>query len=353
MKRIDWIDIAKGLGMLAIIWGHICCKGWSNNLVYSFHIPLFFFLSGLVYNNAKYTSFVTFVKNRAKRLLLPYFIYSVVTWAIWAAFTYVTHRPCDDFFAPLLQTFIAQGSGGFLVHNVALWFIPCLFFVELIYYPIGKYKLVGAKLLICCAIACMGMVFEHLYGKSYLDTLPWNLDSAFMAMPFYCIGNLIGVNQKIYNKVSHAKLTAAAVVVVLTASLQWAANKWGAISMGHSFFGNEYVFHIRGLLGCFSTLLFAMLLSALLGSNKVFDKIIHYIKWVGKNSLDVMATNNPIKGFICTIIALVWHIKTADASFVDIPTSLVAFVFTLIIDTTLVWLIVYARKRNWFINKNS
>lgn len=66
-----------------------------------------------------------------------------------------------------------------------------------------------------------------------------------------------------------------------------------------------------------------------------------------------MATNNPIKGFICTIIALVWHIKTADASFVDIPTSLVAFVFTLIIDTTLVWLIVYARKRNWFINKNS
>lgn len=158
MKRIDWIDIAKGLGMLAIIWGHICCKGWSNNLVYSFHIPLFFFLSGLVYNNAKYTSFVTFVKNRAKRLLLPYFIYSVVTWAIWAAFTYVTHRPCDDFFAPLLQTFIAQGSGGFLVHNVALWFIPCLFFVELIYYPIGKYKLGGGKIthLLCHSVCGNG-----------------------------------------------------------------------------------------------------------------------------------------------------------------------------------------------------
>ena len=43
-RRIDYIDIAKGLGMMTIIWGHIMYAGISNAIVYAFHIPLFFFL---------------------------------------------------------------------------------------------------------------------------------------------------------------------------------------------------------------------------------------------------------------------------------------------------------------------
>ena len=42
-KRLDYIDIAKALGMLTIMWGHIAA-GKSVTFVYSFHIPLFFFL---------------------------------------------------------------------------------------------------------------------------------------------------------------------------------------------------------------------------------------------------------------------------------------------------------------------
>lgn len=139
-KRLDYIDIAKGLGMLAIVWGHICCKGWSNCLVYSFHIPLFFFLSGMMFNRDKYPSFMSFFKKRAKRLLIPYAVYSVLTWMIWVGFNIIFHRPVESIWQPLLQTVIAKGSGGFLVHNVALWFIPCLLAVELIYYVISKYK---------------------------------------------------------------------------------------------------------------------------------------------------------------------------------------------------------------------
>ena len=53
-KRLDYNDLAKSLGMLTILWGHIRLTGWSNEFVYAWHIPLFFFLSGMVFNKNKY-----------------------------------------------------------------------------------------------------------------------------------------------------------------------------------------------------------------------------------------------------------------------------------------------------------
>ena len=38
-KRLDYNDLAKAFGMLAIIWGHIRLTGWSNAFVYAWHIP--------------------------------------------------------------------------------------------------------------------------------------------------------------------------------------------------------------------------------------------------------------------------------------------------------------------------
>ncbi len=346
--RVEYIDIAKGLGMLAIIWGHLTNSGWHYALVYSFHIPLFFFLSGLVYNNKKHTDFTTFIKGRAKRLFIPYVVYSIVTWVLWVFYLYITHQVAEkDIYSPLLQTFIAQGSGGFLVHNVALWFIPCLFCVQVMFYFIGKLKKVWA-FVVCCLIAGLSMYCESIWGNAYSQTLPWNLDSGFMALPFYCVGNMVGINKPLYDWAKQSKLATLAVALVLTAVLQWAACKWGPISMGHSNFGNEWVFHIRGLIGSFSTLFFSMFLASILTMSVWIDKVINYVKWVGKNSLDFMAINNPIKGIVCTVLAAILNIETDDASFADIPPALLAFLITMVGSTILVWMILYVRNKGWF-----
>ena len=62
-KRIASIDIAKGVGMLFIIWGHVMRYGITNHWVYVFHIPLFFFLSGLVFSQERYGDFKAFLKR--------------------------------------------------------------------------------------------------------------------------------------------------------------------------------------------------------------------------------------------------------------------------------------------------
>ncbi len=119
-KRVVYVDYMKSLGMMTIIWGHIMLVGITNAVVYAFHIPLFFFLSGLMFKKSRYPDFGVFFKKRVKSLLVPYVIYSFLTWCVWVGYAYLTHARTESYFMPLLQTFIAQGSGNFLVHNVPL-----------------------------------------------------------------------------------------------------------------------------------------------------------------------------------------------------------------------------------------
>ena len=136
--RYEFIDIAKGVGILAVVWAHILLVGWTHEIIYAFHMPLFFFISGFLFNVNKYSSFQTFLVKRFKRLIITYFIYSFVTWGIWFIFRYVRHDLVKSYWMPLLQTFIAQGSGSYLVHNSALWFIPCLLAVEIMFFFISR-----------------------------------------------------------------------------------------------------------------------------------------------------------------------------------------------------------------------
>lgn len=153
-KRLDYIDIAKCLGMFMIIWGHILLRGRSNVFVYSFHIPLFFFLSGMVFNAGKYPTIGSLIRRRARTLLLPYLMFSLLTWLIWVGTKLVSHEEVN-LFKPLLETFLAQGSVGYMVHNLPLWFVPCLFVVEVLYYFINKLP-EWANLLCCLVCAVIG-----------------------------------------------------------------------------------------------------------------------------------------------------------------------------------------------------
>ena len=82
-ERVHWIDIAKGIGIIFIIYAHMLAGNDFRHLFYSFHIPLFFFLSGAVYNHKKYVNLFTFLKKSAKGLLLPYLIFAFISYALW------------------------------------------------------------------------------------------------------------------------------------------------------------------------------------------------------------------------------------------------------------------------------
>lgn len=48
MKRLDWVDIAKGIAIVLMILGHSSLPNTIQNWIYSFHMPFFFFISGVL-----------------------------------------------------------------------------------------------------------------------------------------------------------------------------------------------------------------------------------------------------------------------------------------------------------------
>lgn len=299
-KRVDYLDMLKCLGMFIVVSGHIHPHyGWFSLPIHGFVIPLYFLLSGMTFKRSKFPSLWDFIKHRAKTLLLPYLMFSLVTWAFWAFFNVISHNRVD-LWGPLFQTFIAQGSGGFLVHNVPLWFLPCLFIIEVLYYLIDKLP-EWANITVCVLLSVIGACMISWWRGPFV-LLPWSIESAFVAIIFYCAGNilvkhlgLIGIQDAVLSK-SWLWLL---IMIVLTLVMINTAHWNGHISLGSDTLGKfPPVFYLNAFMGIVTSGIFAILVCSINRNNKLFNSVMNYHLWFGKNSLYIMATHVPIKGII-------------------------------------------------------
>lgn len=51
IERIKWIDILRAIAIIFVVIGHTLTEGEVQTYFYSFHIPLFFFISGMLFKN--------------------------------------------------------------------------------------------------------------------------------------------------------------------------------------------------------------------------------------------------------------------------------------------------------------
>ena len=117
-KRIEWVDRAKGIGLLFVM---LCHCYWIDRKYefwfFPFMIAIFFFTSGYTYTQRP--GFLLFLKKKVKSLLVPYVFMGslmIIFWGILA----VTHGQSYD---------VAGELKGLLVQNRynVFWFITALF----------------------------------------------------------------------------------------------------------------------------------------------------------------------------------------------------------------------------------
>lgn len=337
-NRIDYIDYAKALGMIAIMWGHIRLSGWSFIFVYSFDIPLFFFLSGLVFDRNRYSSFKVFLSRKVKTLLIPYLIYSLVFWIVWAGFSYGIHAEVQSYWMPLAQTFIAQGSSNFLVHNAPLWFVTCLFVLECVYYFISKLKRFWIIIMsmIIAAIGWYGISHEFMMDWKLL---PWNIEVACLMIPVFAAGHLLAQtigHARLQDIVNKNKIVSWGGILVTAVCLFFLSGYNGRVGFGHTEWGRSlFLAYVTGFIGTAMILIFCMLLAGL--RSNATSHFLKGIKWFGGHSFDAMAIHNPIKGVVCMGLGLLLHISSSSVSettlysFVALMTTLTITVLGMII----------------------
>ena len=71
--RIEWVDAAKGIGILMVMFGHHWLDWKYCYYFYSFHMPLFFILAGYTFSDRRAP--FDFIKQKAKVLIIPYVLF--------------------------------------------------------------------------------------------------------------------------------------------------------------------------------------------------------------------------------------------------------------------------------------
>lgn len=177
---------------MLVVLGHNNMPNYFIKLIYAFHIPLFFFLSGYVSRLKIEEGWLRYVLGVGRKLIIPYVVFNVITYLYWV-FIDQPPRTYENVVRPIVGMLYGIGTDGWLLHNNALWFLTCLFVVELFF---------GLMIRVCGNVRAMIVlgvsgVFGYFVPIIFPVRLPWGLDVAFVAVVFYGGGYLareFGVN---------------------------------------------------------------------------------------------------------------------------------------------------------------
>ena len=180
--RIEWIDTARGIALILVIFGHLKTP-YLATWIYTFHIPLFFFLSGCVYRQP--ISFKVFLEKKLRGLVIPYFCLGLVIWMFYEIINLVNGPEGSIYGNGLTMLWNLIKQQGYWT----IWFLACLFVCQMIFYWIFRYCHENVYIMLCCslAIAIVAFAYYRLGGK----VLPWCIDIACVAQLFYTFGYFI------------------------------------------------------------------------------------------------------------------------------------------------------------------
>lgn len=122
------IDIAKAVGILLVVLGHYDIPKCLNTWIFSFHMPLFIFLSGYVWKRSL-KSIVPMTKN----WLIAGFIGCIIY--------LLKERNVIYFINQLFGVLLGSAAPYYRVElNPAIWFLSCLIFIQLLAWCITNKK---------------------------------------------------------------------------------------------------------------------------------------------------------------------------------------------------------------------
>jgi acyltransferase len=307
-QRISWVDNAKALGIITVFYGHIVEKifltytipaaGFQYKLIYSFHMPLFFLLSGYLMKETQRRKFSIFMKNKFMTRIVPFFFFNILILPCYFIDAKISHQSIDvsQIFPRFLYLLTGRPSLNFIT-----WFLTCLFSVEVINY------LLYPVLRRSRTVMCMAMVLFYIMGWSlsykadiinqYI-TIPedywdyWLIREALVAYSFYLFGNLIAtftiLNKKINPYLNVLLLMLTAVCVLATFNMNYGPFKRiPVVFFAHGMYGSFFLFPLTAIAGSMCIISASRLMPS-----------ISFMSFLGRDTLSLMGLNGIFAMFL-------------------------------------------------------
>ena len=270
--RIDWLDVSRGIVIILMVFGHSAIPQTINNWIYSFHMPFFFFISGMLIKQKTYTDIKDFCKElyqytgrKATSLLLPFVIYSLVNILLYPLYG---NKEMLAFGKGVLQ----NGWGAY-----ALWFIPVFFVANIIckISVISRTTTYSALFLMLIT----GASFDH-----YNIFLPWNMSS----VPFACLYILSGyLLKECILKAKNTKKTHTIISTILCCVIPFIISQYYRLDMCN----NKVLPLLPLLLAAILGILFIINLSKFISKKSPISSILQY---TGRHTFEILAFGQAI-----------------------------------------------------------
>lgn len=280
-KRVGYVDVARGIAMICIVLGHLHVSN-INRVVYTFHLPIFFLISG--YFISEKSSLSGFIKKKFRTLLVPYFITCCVMILLAGGIAFFTGGFTGAktamggwVWASILGEGDTSTTPAFVKIIGLLWFLWAAFWGSILLRAALCIKGKGRALFVC-------LIFALGYFSRKIFWLPLSIQEGCLALLFMYLGYLYKQERSRFSdfsKETKCFLKIAACVI------------WIGFMKDFQGFWLVRCFLGRGLIDVISSLCACY---CLIEISKILDihlpAISGKIEFLGKNSLIFMGVHN-------------------------------------------------------------
>ncbi len=317
-RRDETFDVLKGIAIFFVILGH-CNARYLYPFIYSFHMPLFFFITGYFF---KIRTLQAELRLSLKRLIIPYFFTTFLICVFAALIDLWNNSWTDLTFTQIRLTRGLLGyRGGYtpdwISGNIGLlWFILAMFWGRCT----TLYLMKKIKSPTACGITLLILGFLGIFlGISAF--VPYCIAQGLSAAGFIYTGCLI----KKYNLLESTYIKRFIPFLLVLWLITW---RNGGMSMARHFYSSGYIFDLLGSLGAFFTLF--TIVKSFSTNKSILWRIFHF--W-GRYSLILFSVHS-IEYDICNWrkIAQFCHISSEYFDLFQISVRIiVVYLFTVLI----------------------
>lgn len=335
--RIWWADNLRWLWIILIVVWHSFFpdKSLLVKYLFSFHVVLFFFLSWFLFNDEKHKNFISFIKNKFSRLIIPFIFFNTIMFVFNKLKMYTWGEKflidIDSFLKWILYWDYLPNHKEIILTNVPTWFLTSLFIVSIYYFIINKYiKNRYYRILILFILS----IWIYIESRQVIFRLPWNMEISLMATFFYWLWH--SFKKEISNfveKINYYYLLLIPLLVLFNLNF---------ISLTN--FANNYYWknYIIFLLNWFSWILTFIILSKLIKQNFI-------LTFLWKNSIIILGMEW-IKFIVLSFIiklslgTLIFEQSYLNA-FIQIITTFIALIPIIYIINKYFWFMIWNYKK--------
>lgn len=302
--RDDTVDIAKGIGILFVVGGH-CGFEIANLPAYSFHMPLFYFISGFFIFKYIYDKNITtccFIKGKFKNLLIPYFIYNIIFGFLSYLIQFIGIKFNTGNFFDVLSVhniFVEPFLSGHQYQiSCPLWFVPSLFLVMIVVGLTKNVLLFAIENIYFIILLCI--LFIAIYylciNVSYNENKYIAVICRTIIGYIFCVFGFIFYKYK--SKINSIILLCFGITVYSYISIKFGNHAFSSIN-------NDYGNGIKSNISLVLSLCGIFIVMSVSEFIKKYNRFVNLKDFVflGKNSFHVMAVH--LTGFVVLNIVLV------------------------------------------------